>query len=110
MTKLPKWAQRRIEVLERDLEYAHQQLSAGPEDSNVFADPYSDTLKPLGKDVSVEFVLREGDDRRPSNDSIFVRLETQSNSEPHLVVMSNRSLLAVCPRSSNMIHLVTTDR
>jgi hypothetical protein len=69
-TKLPKWAQRELERLERDLEFAYQKLSAGPEDSNTFADPYASAPRPLGKDVTVEF--RTGPER---SERVLVRVE-----------------------------------
>lgn len=57
-TKLPKWAQHEIERLERDVAHYKAKLSAGPEDSNTFADPYG-TPRPLGRDTSIEFRVGE---------------------------------------------------
>jgi len=56
LAKLPQWARRKIEPLQADLAYAHERLAQGPEDSRVFADPYSEVPRPLG-DAAVEFVL-----------------------------------------------------
>ena len=62
MTRIPKWAQAAILELERKVEQRDStirslraQLSAGPEDSRVFADPYSDSPRPLGSDPLVRF-------------------------------------------------------
>jgi hypothetical protein len=60
LTKLPKWARQEIERLQRDLEYAHERLEAGPDDSRVFAEPYSDHPRPLGHDAHIAFVPEGG--------------------------------------------------
>lgn len=66
--RLPKWAQQEINRLTLRLREANKRLSAGPEDSNVFADPYSDNPTPLGRDALVKFVVGDG-----SGDVIIVR-------------------------------------
>ena len=60
VTKLPRWAQSRIQKLERDVDYYQRKLSAGPENSDTFADAYSDARRPLGPGTIVEFRLPEG--------------------------------------------------
>jgi len=62
-TKLPKYAQNELKRLRHDLARAKRTLSAGPEDSNTFADPYMDR-RPLGKDEVIEFVLGPGTDNK----------------------------------------------
>ena len=59
--KLPKWAQShigdlntRIRVLEASREESEAALTAGPEDSDVFAE-MSDVSRPLGKGVEIRF-------------------------------------------------------
>jgi len=55
-SKLPKWAQREIERQERDIAYLQGKLAAGPENSDTFADPYSEgAMRPLGRGTTVEF-------------------------------------------------------
>jgi hypothetical protein len=56
VTKLPQWAQRRIEKLERDLAHARDKLSQGPENSDTFADAYSENPRPLGQGTTIRFV------------------------------------------------------
>jgi hypothetical protein len=70
--KLPKWAQRKIEALERKIEALEREvadlrrtLAEGPEDSDTFADPYSDSPRPLGSGTSVQFVIACRDDGSP---------------------------------------------
>lgn len=48
-----------IERLQRDVAYLQAKLSAGPDDSNTFADPYSDSPRPLGT-ATIEFVTTSG--------------------------------------------------
>lgn len=91
VTKLPKWAQQRIEVLERDLERAHKQLAEGPADSRIFADPYIHN-RPLGEDEIIRFHLREGF-------HIDARLRGE-RLEIHGVEQ-----FVVAPRSSNVIEV-----
>jgi hypothetical protein len=59
MDRLPAWAQNKIGRLERDLEAARKTLAAGPEDSNVFAEPYSAARRPLGCGTMIQFGTRE---------------------------------------------------
>lgn len=55
MAKLPKYAQSEIEVLRSNVASLERKLSAGPEDSNAFLDPYRDAPRPLGKDPVIQF-------------------------------------------------------
>ena len=96
ITKLPKWAQAEIERLTRDLESAYAKLNVGPEDSDTFADPYSEARQPLGKGTSIVFEFGEGHGKR-----INARLEGET-----LVVQGGDSLI-VQPRASNSIYLRT---
>jgi len=56
ITKLPRWAQDRIGKLERDLAAERRKLSAGPENSDTFADPYASAPRPLGRHTRIQFV------------------------------------------------------
>jgi hypothetical protein len=93
-TKLPKWAQRELERLERDLESAQQKLAAGPEDSNTFADPYAAAPRPLGRDVAVEF--HTGSDR---DERVIVRVDGDK------VNIYGGDSLRIFPMSSNVIEV-----
>lgn len=61
ITRLPKWAQRQItslmqQVASKDRQIA--ELTAGPEDSNTFADPYfpgGKGMRPLGASPMIRF-------------------------------------------------------
>jgi hypothetical protein len=55
ITKLPRWAQDRISLLERDLADAREQLMAGEADSDTIANPNSEAPRPLGRGASVQF-------------------------------------------------------
>lgn len=55
--RLPQWAQRELQRLRNDLAYEREKLAAGPEDSTVFVDPYSEVPRPLGKHPNVQFNL-----------------------------------------------------
>lgn len=59
LTKLPKWAQRKIRVLESDLAAAKAKLNDGPDGSRVILDPYSDFARPVG-DPLVRFQYLDG--------------------------------------------------
>ena len=62
VTKLPKWAQSKIRVLEMRLREAQEALAYGPEDSTTWLDPYSTTPRPFG-DATVSFKVDGGDIR-----------------------------------------------
>lgn len=53
--RMTKKAADYIELLERNLAYAREKLAEGPEDSDTFADPYSETPRPLGQGTLVQF-------------------------------------------------------
>jgi hypothetical protein len=93
LARLPKWAQNEITRLRADLEYNEKKLAAGPADSLVFADPYSDTPRPLGN-PTVEFGTERG--RR-----FRVRLDADG-----LLEVSSDEGLKIQPRASNVIRLL----
>lgn len=55
LTRIPKWARTEIERLRADNAYLSEKLAAGPADSDVFADPYNETPRPLGRGTIIEF-------------------------------------------------------
>lgn len=52
--RLPQWAREEIEALFAQLDAARTLLEGGPEDANVFADPFT-RPRPIGKDSAVSF-------------------------------------------------------
>lgn len=89
---LPKWARQEIARLTRDLESARAQLAAGPEESNTFADPYSEAPRPLGKDTTIEFHV--GDNK------LRVRIDRTSRGDEYIDV-NGGDMLQIEPRASN---------
>jgi hypothetical protein len=101
---LPKWAQAEITRLERAVEYWQGVASVGPDESNTFANPFSDAPKPLGHDVTIEFVTTAGQKLRASLErdqvtGLYDRLE-----------ISGDGLLAVHPRAANVVWIKSVDR
>lgn len=98
VAKLPKWAQREIDRLESDVRHYRARLAAGPEDSDTFADPYSDgARRPLGKGTLIEFTFGPGwaDKIQASLDGDTLRIRGGSG-------------LAVYPSASNSINIKVT--
>lgn len=93
VSRLPKWAQRRIENLERDGEHWKKRALAGPEDTNVFA-LLGMEEKPLAPGSHVRFYL----DRRPDRDPHRIDAYEQ-NGKVYVNVGSGRLLFE--PQSSN---------
>jgi len=97
LSRLPQWAQSRIEVLERDLASAYAKLAAGPGESDTFADPYGEAVRPLGTGTMIRFG-GPGYDR-----TVDARWR---NGE--LVVQANAGMtdeFAIKPQASNTIRL-----
>lgn len=96
VSKLPKWARQEIERLTRDVEHLSAKLSAGPENSNTFADPYSDSKRPLGLDTAVEFVL---DQKRWDGRGSRIRVALQDG----VLNVNGDDQLLVMPRAANTL-------
>lgn len=96
VTKLPKWAQREIGRLERDVEHLKGQLSAGPEDSDTFANAFSAARRPLGAQTDIEFVLANG--------KIRARIEPGRGVFGRLYISGDDGL-RVMPNAFNSIEL-----
>lgn len=93
-SKLPVWAQRELERLERDLEYNRAKLRQGPEDSVAFAEPYSDAPRPLGPDPHIEFHVGGG--------KVQVSIKNDA-----LNIMGMDGIL-VAPQAGNVIRVIPT--
>lgn len=57
VTKLPKWAQRHIENIERDLEHWRAKALSGPDDASIFVREYPDSKPIADRTDSIDFVL-----------------------------------------------------
>lgn len=83
-SKLPKWAQTKIEVLEKDVEWHRRRLAealGGPEDSNTYIDTYTDINERklnLPNDSRVVFRLPNGHqlEARLYHDGTYVELRS----------------------------------
>ena len=103
VTRLPKWAQRRIEVLERALAYERAKLAQGPEGSMAFADPHSEAPRPLGPRPHIRFLV--GETLRGRYQEIDISLaDRQPDGIRRLQIMGSDSIL-VCPRSTNLVEI-----
>lgn len=110
LSRLPKWAQRKISglqdqigVLTRNLADAHQNLTAGPADSDTFADPYSEVARPLGKRITVRF---GGAGFNGTFDVNFADGVLQIHGQGGSAI----DAMAVVPKGSNAVHLRWIDR
>ena len=97
VSKLPKWAQREIGRLERDLAAAHAKLAAGPEDSNTFAEPYAAAPRPLGTSPHIRFVLGDGPDDWGAVIDAFIEGD-------HVVIRGGNGI-TVRPWAGNVLHV-----
>lgn len=94
--KIENLAQREISRLRADVEHYKAKLAIGPEDSRVFADPYSDAARPLGNSTTVAFYVEEDGAR------FLVRLDGE-----HLnVMLSHGNALHVVPAASNVVRIM----
>jgi hypothetical protein len=100
LTKLPKWAQTLIAVLESDIRYLKAKVEAGPENSNTFADPHADPPRPLGQSPNIQFMLGRDDLRQ----YIQARIQQDHNGTPYVYIMGGDSIV-IEPQSSNTVRL-----
>jgi len=86
LENLPKWARQEIDRLERDLAYNKAKLAEGPEDSDTFADEYSDAPRPLGRGPTITFKWGgkwgEKIEARLDGETLIVRGGTQIDVHP----------------------------
>lgn len=106
ITKLPRWAQDRIEVLERDKEWWMAKATAGPEDSNTFVHHLMDTPDtPLGDRPLITFVTQctwtdHGALPQDHVAHIDARLQLDAGS---IELRTRHGRLSVIPSASNSI-------
>lgn len=109
LTRLPKWAQRKIAGLEQALTSRDRliaELTAGPDDSNTFADPYypgGGGMRPLGNSPLIRF---GGQDYCQTFDVQFEdgELTLRGNS------MSSNAMPVLVPVHSNEFHYMFIPR
>jgi hypothetical protein len=95
ISKLPKWAQQEITRLRGSVEHWQRVASVGPDESNTFADPYSDAPRPLGAGTTIEFVMTTGR-------KISVALERSSVSGMYdRLYINGDDSIAVFPSAAN---------
>lgn len=102
VSKLPKWAQQEIDRLKRDLTDALDEIAAGPEDSDTFANPYSNAPRPLGKEPTIEFVL--------DNSDMFRTRVVRVRKDGDRLYVNGGDLLTIYPRSSNSLEIAVVQR
>jgi hypothetical protein len=100
MDSLPKWARDEIGRLDREVAHLRETLATGPEDSDTFADPYSDSPRPLGRGTAVEFQLT-GD--RPGQKAL-AKMGADNSGRRFLEVHGGDSMI-VRPVASNVVRL-----
>lgn len=106
ITKLPLWAQNKIQVLQNRLDSANAKLAAGPEDSNAFANPYSDAPQPLGKDPNIVFQIPNP--RSPDAHPWQFRVTLEDDQL--YVNASGSGEMVVLPRASNAFYVRMQER
>src|ERR1035437_47259 len=89
--RLPKWAQGRIELLEKSVDYWQGKANEGPEDSDTFIKRYVSKDKPLGRGDTILFTT---DDSRHN-------VEVTNHGDR--IEVRGMDLLTVRPVSSNVI-------
>ena len=92
---LPKWAQNELARLERDLEYTRAKLAQAPDDSRVFANPYSDAPQPLG-DADVEFRVNDHDKFKVGLDDV---------RDGTVLTVYGGDTLQIEPQASNVVRV-----
>lgn len=104
ISKLPKWAQRRMALLEMRAREADDRLRArAPAESSVRADPYSDVPLELG-DPTVQFDLGA-----PDRHGRVPHIRVRRTDDGGLYIYASE-LLAIRPQSSNTCELQVVNR
>lgn len=109
-SKLPKWAQQRIETLERNVDYWREKAMDGPADSDTFIRRYIDNGRtkgqPLGKGETIVFVAEQADTYYESRGVEVTRMQDGSIS----VRTIGGGRLAFLPSASNSGYLLQLGR
>lgn len=100
LSKLPRWAQQKIEVLEMDRAHWKEIATAGPKTSNTFVGHGTLYDTPLGMYPTIRFVLPAP--APVQNDRAYVTATLRSDDT--IQIMGTRGIL-LSPQSSNVIHI-----
>ena len=104
LTKLPKWAQRKIEALRRDVEHwkriAQQRVGEGETDTFVWQPVDGDDI-PLPKRAAIEFRLTER-----SRVRVFIREDRDGD---RVLDVCGSDPLHVLPVASNVVCIIGGD-
>lgn len=95
VSKLPKWAQQKIDTLERDVAHWKEKATAGPEESDTFV-AFSSERRPLGKRAYIEFQVLPG-----HRGQITAYLDDDAGE----LVIHGGDRIMVLPQASNAIRL-----
>lgn len=99
ITKLPRWAQQKIETQQRDIEYWKNIANAGPDNSDTFIDRYISENKPLGERPTIVFLLADGN-----------RIQVRLDESRHFVYATSIDhSVVVQPQSSNVVRVGVQD-
>lgn len=96
ITKLPKWAQRRIQTLERDNADLVAQLTAGDADTDVHILDYVHGDRPLPRHTVIKFTLSNGG-----------YVQCRVNDKRDCVNVMTEEALHVQPEVTNVINVWT---
>lgn len=110
IARLPQWAQRELENLERTVAYLRGKLAEGPENSDTFVDHLgAERRTPLGQRPRISFHLEEpGEAGWNAHGSVEAHtLEVRGR---RVLALTGQPGLQVLPRSSNQVWVVTGDQ
>ena len=100
LDRLPKHAREEIILLRSHVAHLQRTLSVGPEDSNAFLDPYSETPRPLGNNPVIKFVT--GTDEKDTLEGFHVQL-VDGELRIQGVAPAYNDYMAVLPMSGNYV-------
>lgn len=93
--RLPQRVKHHIRTLEDRIRHQAERLSAGPDDSLVFADPHGRLPRPLGRDVTIRFSW--GTSPRGTDTYIDVSVEDGA------LQVHSSDVLLVAPEAANKL-------
>jgi hypothetical protein len=110
-TKLPKWAQDKLNILRMRLsESNHRIQELSPETSTVFMDPYADIPVGLGTDPKIEFTFPDATIAGARRTRRYIQIgrirerNALSQFDDRLLLHASDALLII-PRSTNTVEV-----